>query len=231
MIKITVDSYNNEAPLSPISAIFGEEQGTVGRSDDNFLVLPDPKHFVSRIQAKVWSNGDQHQLINLSLANPILINGTEIAAEQAHKIYAGDQIQIGLYILSVVSTEGAQVPANLPDPLPDVSELAKSADTKVSLPLPAKATPMTINPMANATKTLIQPPQFLLRAEATSVEAENVVTLQELPTSQTDASQPTQKQASAAATTDMQKPVADSADLLQAFLNGAGLPRSICPRV
>ncbi|MET3117131.1 FHA domain-containing protein [Undibacterium sp. GrIS 1.8] len=224
MIKITVDSYNNEAPLSPISAIFGEEQGTVGRSDDNFLVLPDPKHFVSRIQAKVWSNGDQHQLINLSLANPILINGTEIAAEQAHKIYAGDQIQIGLYILSVVSTEGAQVPANLPDPLPDVSELAKSADTKVSLPLPAKATPMTINPMANATKTLIQPPQFLLRAEATSVEAENVVTLQELPTSQTDASQPTQKQASAAATTDMQKPVADSADLLQAFLNGAGLP-------
>jgi FHA domain-containing protein len=105
MIKITVVSYDNQAPATALAAVFDAERKTLGRSDDNFLVLPDPKHEVSRTQAAVWSDGEAHSLINLSQASPILINGQEIEAERDYPIHVGDQIQIGLYLLAVEATE------------------------------------------------------------------------------------------------------------------------------
>ncbi|MFZ6749747.1 type VI secretion system-associated FHA domain protein TagH [Undibacterium sp. Ren11W] len=101
MIQITVVSYNNETPFVANTAVFGAEPKTLGRSEDNFLVLPDPKHNVSRLQAQISSNGSEHSLTNLSQANPMRINGQEIEAERDYQIHAGDQIQIGLYQLRV----------------------------------------------------------------------------------------------------------------------------------
>ncbi|MEN9868504.1 MAG: type secretion system-associated domain protein TagH [Pseudomonadota bacterium] len=108
MIKIAVVSYNDEAPSSGLAAVFGPERQTIGRSEDNFLVLPDPKHYVSRTQAAVWSDGQNHMLVNLSQANPILINGQEIEAERDYPVHVGDQVQIGLYRLVVEATEGTR---------------------------------------------------------------------------------------------------------------------------
>lgn len=99
MIKIAVVSYNNEEPPQPLSAVFGQERNTLGRSKNNFLVLPDTKHYVSRLQASVWSDGNRHTLVNLSQANPILINGQEIEPEQDFDIKIGDEIHIGPYLL------------------------------------------------------------------------------------------------------------------------------------
>lgn len=99
MIKITAVSYNNQASLDPLSAVFGRDGGTLGRSDDNFFVLPDPKNLVSRIQASVKSDGSRHTITNLSQANPILLNGKEIEFEREFPLNPGDEIQIGLYIL------------------------------------------------------------------------------------------------------------------------------------
>src|SRR6476469_4234119 len=65
MITIKVVSYNNERPSAPMEALFDSETKTLGRSNDNHLVLTDPKHFVSRMQASVRSEGDQHIIINL----------------------------------------------------------------------------------------------------------------------------------------------------------------------
>lgn len=110
MIKLAVVSYNNEAPPTPISAVFGPERATIGRSEGNFLVLPDPKHYVSRAQASVWSDGQRHVMINLSHANPILINGKEIVPEHEVDLHAGDQIQIGLYMLRAESYQGGGSP-------------------------------------------------------------------------------------------------------------------------
>jgi FHA domain-containing protein len=107
MIKIAVVSYNNEVPLPAVSAVFGPERATIGRSDDNFLVLPDPKHYVSRSQAAVWSDGVTHMLVNLSQANPILINGQEIEPERDYELQIGDDIQIGLYLLRAEAQTGA----------------------------------------------------------------------------------------------------------------------------
>ena len=101
MIKITVASYNNQAVQTPLSAVFGRDGGTLGRSDDNRLVLPDPKNLVSRTQASVRSEGGRHTIVNLSTSNPILVNGTEIGFEREHPLQIGDKIQVGLYLLQV----------------------------------------------------------------------------------------------------------------------------------
>ncbi|MES2740513.1 MAG: type VI secretion system-associated FHA domain protein TagH [Pseudomonadota bacterium] len=99
MIKIAVASYDNIEPTTPISAVFDHDRKTLGRSDDNFLVLPDPKHEVSRAQAAVWSDGGRHTLINLSEATAIHINGREIEAAKEVELHAGDHIRIGPYLL------------------------------------------------------------------------------------------------------------------------------------
>lgn len=103
MIKIAVISYNNQPPSSPLSAIFGKSGGTLGRSDDNDFVLPDIKRHVSRLQASIKSDGKRHTIVNLSRANPILVNGQEIDLGQEYDIKVGDEIQIGLYMLRVES--------------------------------------------------------------------------------------------------------------------------------
>ncbi|MFC5473302.1 type VI secretion system-associated FHA domain protein TagH [Paraherbaspirillum soli] len=99
MIKISVVSYNNVAPASPLSAVFGRDGKTLGRSEENHLVLADPKHFVSRVQALIKSDGVRRTITNLSQANPIWLNGLEIDAEREYELQSGDQIQIGLYLL------------------------------------------------------------------------------------------------------------------------------------
>ena len=55
--------------------LHAEWHDLLGRSDSNYLVLPDPKRYVSRLQASVKSDGARHTITNLSQANPILVNG------------------------------------------------------------------------------------------------------------------------------------------------------------
>jgi FHA domain-containing protein len=103
MIKLTAVSYNNQASLAPLSAVFSRDGGTLGRSEDNYFVLPDPKNLISRVQASVKSDGTHHTIINLSQANPILLNGAEIDFNREYAFNAGDEIQIGLYVLRAES--------------------------------------------------------------------------------------------------------------------------------
>lgn len=99
MIKLIAVSYNN-APLNPqLSAVFGRGGGTFGRSEDNAFVLPDAKHIVSRQQAEVRSDGSHHVIVNLSRATPMMVNGTELNYGDEHPLKAGDEIQVGLYLL------------------------------------------------------------------------------------------------------------------------------------
>ncbi|MES2932829.1 MAG: type VI secretion system-associated FHA domain protein TagH [Pseudomonadota bacterium] len=107
MIKIAVVSYNNEVPAEPLFALFGQEGNTLGRGEDNFFVLPDPQNVVSRSQASIWSDGTRHTLVNLSQANPILVNGQEIVPERDYEIQVGDEIQVGLYLMRVESPSTA----------------------------------------------------------------------------------------------------------------------------
>ncbi|GAC1407148.1 MAG: hypothetical protein NVSMB6_04410 [Burkholderiaceae bacterium] len=101
MIEIVALTYD-DAPLAPrVSACFGHVGGTIGRGDDNHLVLADPKHHVSRLQASVLSDGDWHQIINLSQANPTVLNGVELDCDKPCRLRVDDEIRIGTYRLRV----------------------------------------------------------------------------------------------------------------------------------
>lgn len=218
MIKIAVVSYNNQAPDTPVFAVFGPEPATIGRNVENFLALPDPKHFVSRTQAHVWSTGGQHFINNLSLANPVSINGKEIKAETAFEIHPGDQIQIGLYLLSA---EAAQtVAAN------DAAPAHVAIDNELtSEPLDEGQADSLANsqPVAPATEESapIQPPQFLLRPEVASPPPEVVTDSANKLATQVEAVAVDAHAATAKA--DAGKAASNTNELMQAFLQGAGL--------
>jgi FHA domain-containing protein len=101
MLEIVATSYNNAPLAGVLAARFGAEGGTIGRSDDNLLVLPDPKHHVSRFQARIVSAGAQHAITNLSQANPTRLNGVELPCDIACPLQVQDEICIGLYVLKV----------------------------------------------------------------------------------------------------------------------------------
>jgi FHA domain-containing protein len=103
MIKLTAVSYNN-APLSePLSAVFGRTGGTLGRSEENAFVLPDTKHIVSRVQAEIKSDETGHAIANLSRATPMIVNGRELNYGDESPLKAGDEVQVGLYVLRAES--------------------------------------------------------------------------------------------------------------------------------
>ncbi|PXX45357.1 type VI secretion system-associated FHA domain protein TagH [Undibacterium pigrum] len=229
MIKIAVVSYNNEAPDTPVFAVFGPEPATIGRNVENFLALPDPKHFVSRTQAHVWSTGGQHFINNLSLANPVSINGKEIKAETAFEIHPGDEIQIGLYVLraeaaeAAAASDAAQAVVETAASVPAVPESATDS-IEVKAVEEDKPQPQAITPTAPTTsvakeESTVQPPQFLLRPEAVSQPVEIVAGPISKPVPQAEVAA-NDGHANKAETA---KAVGNANELIQAFLQGAGL--------
>lgn len=178
MIKISVVSYNNEAPAAAPSAVFDREGRTLGRSKDNYVVLDDPKNLVSRTQALVKSDGVRHTIINLSRATPILVNGREIYADRECDLRSGDEIQIGLYVLRAEAVIRS-APAGT----------AASAAPSTPIPRPAPVSPLTPEPAVNAGQ--LSPTNAMQQPSTTSAAP-------------------------------AQNP--DHQALIQAFLNGAGIP-------
>lgn len=103
MLKLEVASYDNVAPPAPLAALFGHERLTLGRGEDNFFVLPDPRREVARAQAAVWHDGTRYRIVNLSDAVPIAVNGEELGRGQEAPIGPGDQVRIGLYLLQAAA--------------------------------------------------------------------------------------------------------------------------------
>lgn len=151
MIKLSVVLYNSEAPQQTVSAIFGASGGTLGRSVDNHMVLHDPKRHLSRRQAFVASDGRRHTIVNLSLTNPLVVNGRELEAHREIEFAAGDQIVAGLFVLQAETImpqvdDGAVPPATLvaadPSPLPAMGAThAGSADSDATSIIPNVSSP------------------------------------------------------------------------------------------
>ena len=101
MIEIYVASYNGRPQTAAPKGRFGPEGGTLGRGAENQFVLPDPARHVSRVQARVRYDGSRFHIGNVSEANPLFLNETEIEAGTEKPLAAGDELRIGLYVLGV----------------------------------------------------------------------------------------------------------------------------------
>lgn len=217
MIKISVISYNNAAPELPMSAIFGREPKTLGRSDENYFVLADPRNLVSRTQAEIKSDGIRQTITNLSRANPILLNGHEIDVECEVDLQIGDEIQIGLYLLRAeaqlnLMKDNPEMSSTNPvrrvtasKPLLSVSETRLAALAQLNLELAATAN-AALPTSAAAAATMARPVN--LAASASPAAA---------PLAQADDSPVAAE------------PGAAGEALMQAFMKGAGLPAGTLP--
>ena len=135
MIVLTVLSYSG-VHAEGLSARFDELGGTIGRADNNQLVLPDPERSISRLHAKVVFRGGQYAIVDNG-SNPIGVNGAAVPPGREQIIRPGDQVQIGSYLLTVSAAAPASAPAS---PFADLfGDGAQGLAGPVSAPPPASA--------------------------------------------------------------------------------------------
>lgn len=142
---LRVEHYRNAAAPEAIERKFGVDGGTIGRSTDNDLVLPDPDKLISRAHARIEFR-DGNFLIQDVGSNPSVLNGRPLGGSRQARLTHGDDLAIGEYLLSVVvqaeapavaaAPSSAAVPNGLDDllgagggvPLPDPLALPAGLD-------------------------------------------------------------------------------------------------------
>jgi len=105
------------------SALLAAPGGTIGRSPDNHLVLPDEQRQISRLQATVRFDEDGAAVLrNMSAVLPISVNGRTLGHEEESRVANGDRVAIGSYVLQAASAQHAAsvaaVPPSPPPPSP-----------------------------------------------------------------------------------------------------------------
>lgn len=136
MIKITVASYNNAPSGQLLTFTFDELGGTIGRADTNQLILPDPERSISRVHAQVVFRNGRFSLVDKG-SNPVSVNGKALGNGTEATIQAGDQIQIGGYLLLV---EPAAASAGMTSaPSQAASPFGAPAPALAPMPAPAAA--------------------------------------------------------------------------------------------
>jgi len=104
MIAIRIVSRAGVAiPESP-AASFGEAGGLIGRGEDCQLVLPDAERHISRRQVRISCSNGRYFMRVLSDSTDVKADGAAVPVDVDHPIAAGSQIQIGPYLLQVVSS-------------------------------------------------------------------------------------------------------------------------------
>src|SRR5689334_19338425 len=89
-------------PLAPeLSARFEESGGTIGRGQNNALVLPDPERYISRIHATVSFQAGGFIITDNGTKNPVVLNGRMLGQGSQAKLGHGDTVKIGDYLLEV----------------------------------------------------------------------------------------------------------------------------------
>lgn len=109
---IRVLRFQGRAPDTITEAEFTEAGGTIGRSAECTLTLPDPERHISRVQAEVAWSGGEFLLVGRMTANPMERNGEIVAAGQAVTLRDGDELQVGDYVLRVEFRQTASTVRN-----------------------------------------------------------------------------------------------------------------------
>lgn len=99
MLGIRVVSQSG-APLgAPVSAVFGDAGGDIGRGADCTLVLPDPERRISRCQALIACRDGRHFIRQVGSNLAIELDGVPLPLDVDFPLVAGAQIRIGTYLL------------------------------------------------------------------------------------------------------------------------------------
>lgn len=89
--------------------VFGPQGGTLGRAEQNALVLSDAERSVSRLHARVEWRDSGFVLINMGL-NAVVHNGAVLATADEAPLAAGDVLRIGRFSLLVSDAGEHELP-------------------------------------------------------------------------------------------------------------------------
>jgi predicted component of type VI protein secretion system len=146
---ITLD----EEPMSqPLIGRFDKRGGTLGRSDEATLTLPDPERLISRLQAQVLHRDEQYWLENISAASAVLHNGRPLSAGMRVILSDGDELRIGGYALQAAFEDEATSATILRG-----RTVVPPVHSTPSPPVNASKTPSTA-PVPEVGETLAEPP-------------------------------------------------------------------------
>lgn len=168
MIVLRVLSYNGAAADGP-SAQFDELGGTIGRAENNQLVLPDPERTISRVHARVVFRAGGYAVVDNG-SNPISVNGQPVGAGREQPLKPGDELQIGGYLLKAAAAETAAASG---DPFADLfgdaaMGLAVPPPVAAQAPAFAPAPAPAPTPALGAASSAPAPAQWAAAAAATS---------------------------------------------------------------
>jgi FHA domain-containing protein len=99
MPSIRVISRMGRPLAAPLRATFGPAGGTLGRSPDCTLALPDENRHISRQQARIDVAAGVASITCLSAANPLIVNGQALRQGQSLRLSHGDRLQVAEYEL------------------------------------------------------------------------------------------------------------------------------------
>ncbi|MDM0117226.1 type VI secretion system-associated FHA domain protein TagH [Variovorax sp. J22R133] len=108
MIQLKVISLQGAPVAQPVSAEFGPNGGTIGRSATNTLVLDD--RTVSRVHAQVECRDGRYVIIDRG-SNPLHHNGLALGTGREAVLGPGDRLQVGSFELSVQASKSAMPPS------------------------------------------------------------------------------------------------------------------------
>jgi FHA domain-containing protein len=121
MIEIYVLTFADLTLDKPQSMVFSDKGGSIGRSQENTMVLLDSERLVSRIQARIDMSEESYVIENLSSTSTIFVGETELGKRKQAVLNDGAEIRIGLYVLGVRFIEN-----------PKQGSLIESAHTNIS---------------------------------------------------------------------------------------------------
>ena len=95
-MRWTVIEHQGKTASGGPSAVLAPPGGTIGRSPDNHLVLPDTQRQISRLQATVRFEADGGGVLrNMSAGLPISVNDQSLQHNEEHPVREGDKVVIG----------------------------------------------------------------------------------------------------------------------------------------
>ncbi|MGK3113428.1 type VI secretion system-associated FHA domain protein TagH [Candidatus Pantoea formicae] len=99
-MQFTIVQCNTDVPAKTVA--FKPPGGTIGRSQDNDLVLPDESRAISRLQALVHLSPEgECRLTNQGSVTSVVLNGIALKRGTQVQLQHGDALQIGEYGLEV----------------------------------------------------------------------------------------------------------------------------------
>jgi type VI secretion system FHA domain protein len=122
VLRIFVVSHNGSPPATPVSALFGNGEGSIGRDPTNTLVLTESDKHLSRVQALIKCLGGEYFLLDQG-GNPTIVNGRPVGKGKVATLHPGDKIHMAGWVMQVaprapVAAAPAPTSALAPAPVP-----------------------------------------------------------------------------------------------------------------